>query len=60
MNNSELKQLEKEILNNTQICLKCRMYVDRCPTYEGWSTQSSAGRLMAINLHILPSMPGQV
>jgi heterodisulfide reductase subunit C len=23
-----------------------------CPTYEGWLTQSAAGRLMAINLYI--------
>ena len=52
MNNAGLKEVEKEILENIQICLKCRMCVDMCPTYEGWFAQSSAGRLMAVNLHI--------
>lgn len=52
MNNAKLKDLESEILENTRICLKCRMCVAMCPTHEGWLTQSPAGRMMAINLHI--------
>jgi len=52
MRNSELAELEKEITLNVQRCWKCRMCVAMCPTYEGWFTQSTAGRLMAINLFI--------
>ena len=52
MSDSDLKSLEKEITESVQRCWKCRMCVDMCPTYEGWFTQSTAGRLMAINLHI--------
>lgn len=52
MNDSDLKALEKEITESVQRCWKCRMCVAMCPTYEGWFTQSTAGRLMAINLYI--------
>lgn len=52
MSSTELQQLEKEITDNVQRCWKCRMCVAMCPTYEGWSSQSAAGRLMAINLYI--------
>ena len=52
MCNSELVELEKEITQNVQRCWKCRMCVAMCPTYEGWFSQSTAGRLMAINLFI--------
>lgn len=52
MSSSQLEELEKEITDNVQRCWKCRMCVAMCPTYEGWFTQSTAGRLMAINLYI--------
>ncbi len=52
MSSSGLQKLEKEITDNVQRCWKCRMCVAMCPTYEGWFTQSAAGRLMAINLYI--------
>jgi len=52
MSNEEMKQLEKEIMDNVARCWKCRMCVDMCPTYEGWMTRSAPGRLMSINLHI--------
>ena len=52
MSSAELKALEKEITDNVQRCWKCKMCVEMCPTYEGWFTQSTAGRLMAINLYI--------
>ena len=52
MNNSDLNTLAKEITDSVQRCWKCRMCVAMCPTYEGWFTQSAAGRLMAINLFI--------
>ncbi len=52
MNESAIEALEKEITDNVQRCWKCRMCVAMCPTYEGWLTQSTAGRLMAINLYI--------
>jgi Fe-S oxidoreductase len=52
MNDSDLKALEKEITESVQRCWKCRMCVAMCPTYEGWFTQSTVGRLMAINLYI--------
>lgn len=51
MTSDNLKELEKEILVGIQLCIKCRMCVNMCPTYEGWSTQGPYGRLMAINLH---------
>jgi len=52
MSDSDLKSLEKEITESVQRCWKCKMCVGMCPTYEGWFTQSTAGRLMAINLYI--------
>ena len=52
MSNPETADLEKEITDSVQRCWKCRMCVAMCPTYEGWFTQSTAGRLMAINLYI--------
>ena len=52
MSNTQLATLEKEITDTVQRCWKCRMCVAMCPTYEGWLTQSTAGRLMAINLYI--------
>ncbi|MEE9612193.1 MAG: (Fe-S)-binding protein [Desulfatiglandales bacterium] len=52
MSNPELADLEKEITDSVQRCWKCKMCVAMCPTYEGWFTQSTAGRLMAINLYI--------
>ncbi len=47
----DLASLKKEILDEVGICRKCRMCVSMCPTYEGWFTESSMGRLAAINLH---------
>ncbi len=52
MSRPELEALEKEITDSVQRCWKCRMCVDMCPTYEGWFTQGTPGRLMAINLYI--------
>lgn len=52
MSNAELDQLKKEITQNVQRCWKCRMCVAMCPTYEGWFTQSAAGRLMSVNLYL--------
>jgi Fe-S oxidoreductase len=52
MSCSDLKKLEKEITDSIQRCWKCRMCAAMCPTYEGWFTQSSAGRLMAVNLYL--------
>ena len=52
MSDEKLKALEKEITDSVQRCWKCKMCVVMCPTYEGWFTQSTAGRLMAINLYI--------
>lgn len=52
MNELDIKNLEKDISDSVQRCWKCRMCVAMCPTYEGWFTQSTAGRLMAINLFI--------
>ncbi len=52
MSDSDLKSLEKEITESVQRCWKCKMCVGMCPTYEGWFTQSTAGRLMGINLYI--------
>jgi Fe-S oxidoreductase len=46
-----LKELEKEVLEAIQICRKCRICIAMCPTFEGWFTQSSMGRLTAINCH---------
>jgi len=51
MTHYDQKDLEKEIFEQTLRCSKCRMCVSMCPTYEGWLTQSSVGRLLAINLH---------
>ena len=52
MSETSTKDLEKEILDKVQTCIRCRMCVNMCPTYEGWFTQSSAGRLAAINLRL--------
>lgn len=52
MTTDNLKELEKEIIAGTQTCIKCRMCLGMCPTYEGWSTQGAYGRLMAINHHL--------
>jgi len=52
MSDAELEKLEKEITDSVQRCWKCKMCVAMCPAYEGWFTQSTAGRLMAINLYI--------
>ena len=52
MNESELRKLEADITASVQRCWKCRMCVAMCPTYEGWITESPAGRLMAINLFV--------
>ena len=45
------KETEMEILANIQRCINCRMCLNMCPTYEGWFTQGSFGRLVAINAH---------
>jgi heterodisulfide reductase subunit C len=52
MNPSDQERLEKEITDSVQRCWKCRMCAAMCPTYEGWFTQSTPGRLVAINLYI--------
>lgn len=52
MSENDMEALEKEILDKIQTCIRCRMCVRMCPTYEGWFTQSSAGRLAAINLRL--------
>lgn len=52
MSQSELSELKKEITGSVQRCWKCRMCVAMCPTYQGWFTQSTPGRLMAVNLYI--------
>ena len=52
MNSKTLEQLKKDITDSVQRCWKCKMCVGMCPTYEGWFTQSAAGRLMAINLYL--------
>ena len=52
MSQSELPALKEEITHSVQKCWKCRMCVAMCPTYEGWFTQSTPGRLMAVNLYI--------
>ena len=43
--------METEILANIQRCINCRMCLNMCPTYEGWFTQGSFGRLVAINAY---------
>lgn len=48
----DLDALRREILDDVKACRKCRMCVSMCPTFEGWFTQSSMGRLTAINLHL--------
>jgi heterodisulfide reductase subunit C len=52
MTETDLEKMEKEILDKIQTCIRCRMCARVCPTYEGWFTQSSIGRLSAINLHL--------
>ena len=47
-----IREMETEILNEVQFCIKCRMCVKMCPTYEDWVTESAYGRLSAINLHL--------
>lgn len=49
---SEIKELEGEILDLLSDCQRCRMCIRVCPTYEGWYTQSPMGRLMAIHYHL--------
>lgn len=46
-----MKEMEKEIIANIQLCINCRMCLNMCPTYEGWFTQGSFGRLAAINAY---------
>jgi heterodisulfide reductase subunit C len=46
-----MKEMEREILANIQLCINCRMCLNMCPTYEGWFTQGSFGRLAAINAY---------
>ena len=50
--NATEDQIERELIDAIQVCRKCRMCVSVCPTYEGWFTQCSMGRLIAINLHL--------
>lgn len=45
------EEIIREVIEAIQICRKCRMCIPVCPTYEGWFTQSSMGRLTSINLH---------
>jgi len=45
---SKLQALEKDIIEGLRQCSHCKMCVSACPTYEGWYTQSSMGRLAAI------------
>lgn len=52
MSETRTEELKNEILEKIQTCIRCRMCVKMCPTYEGWFTQSSAGRLAAINLKL--------
>ncbi len=52
MSEPALEELKKEITEGVQQCWKCRMCVAMCPTYEGWFSQSAAGRLMAVNLFL--------
>lgn len=58
MSQSDLGALEKEITEAVERCWKCRMCVAMCPTYEGWFTQSTPGRLMSINLYIKHGLGG--
>ena len=51
MYSTDIEEMEREMLSTLQLCIKCRMCVNMCPTYEGWFTQSPFGRLSAINLH---------
>jgi Fe-S oxidoreductase len=46
-----LEELKKKVVDQIALCRRCRMCVAMCPTYEGWLTQSSIGRLNAINLY---------
>ena len=48
---ARLKEIEKEVLDAIKICRKCRICIATCPTFEGWFTQSSMGRLTSINSH---------
>jgi Fe-S oxidoreductase len=50
--NIELQKLESEIIDGIRQCSHCRMCVSVCPTYEGWFTQTSMGRLAAIYAHL--------
>jgi Fe-S oxidoreductase len=51
MNNDPIKEMENDVLDKIETCIKCRMCVNMCPTYEGWLTQSTVGRLLAMNFH---------
>jgi heterodisulfide reductase subunit C len=47
----EVEKLGYEVVQAIQLCRRCRMCVGMCPTYEGWLSESSMGRLAAINLY---------
>lgn len=40
-----------ELLGLIEVCRKCRMCADTCPTYEGWLSQSPMGRVTSIYYH---------
>ena len=48
---NSIEQLKNDILKQVQVCSRCRMCVNTCPTHEGWLTQSPMGRIWSINLH---------
>ena len=52
MNTNNLKQMEDELIDSIQQCCHCKMCLSACPTYEGWFTQTSIGRLAAIYAHL--------
>jgi len=52
MNTNNLKWLEDKIIDGIRQCSHCRMCVTACPTYEGWFTQTSMGRLAAIYAYL--------
>lgn len=47
----ELEGLLGEELDLLSDCQKCKQCLLFCPTYEGWYTQGTVGRLMAIYYH---------
>jgi len=44
----DIQALKKDVIEGLRQCSHCKMCVGVCPTYEGWYTQSSMGRLAAI------------